>query len=63
MTDDKLPSIESICRVICEAEGVNPDHHGHGAGHQFKQGQKFKLWEARKRVAKVLMKEFEIVRR
>ena len=49
---------ERICRAICIAEEVDPDRDGVGLGVLIPKGQKYKLWEARMRVAEELMKEF-----
>jgi len=45
------PLIEKICRIICIAEEVNPDQESVGIGCLIPKDQKYKLWEARKRVA------------
>jgi hypothetical protein len=48
-------AIEDICRIICTAEGVDPDRESVGCGGVMPRDQKYKLWEARKRVAEALV--------
>ena len=50
--------VEALCRTICKAEGVNPDQESVGFGALMAQGQKYKLWEARKRVAIALINDY-----
>ena len=46
---------EDICRIICKAEGVDPDVPGFGLGNIMPAGTEFELCEARKRVARALI--------
>lgn len=47
--------VERICRLICEAEGVDPDQNGLGCGRLRPRDQTYKLWQARVRVAETLL--------
>ena len=47
--------IEKICRIICDDENVDPDFESTGLGHLIPEGKKYKLWEARTRVAEALI--------
>ena len=49
--------IEKICRVICEAEQVDPDRESKGLGNLIPLGQNYKLWEARIRIAELLIEK------
>jgi hypothetical protein len=46
--------IEDLCRVICKAEGVDPDRESLGCGGVIPRDQPYKLWEARRRVAEAI---------
>lgn len=48
-------TIESVCRVICEAEGVDPDASGVGVGNLMPEGSEYPLWKAREKVARALI--------
>lgn len=48
---DTEADIEDLCRIICIAEGVDPDRESLGCGGVIPRDQKYKLWEARRRVA------------
>lgn len=54
MNDDDL--IEPVCRVMCEADGVDPDKEGYGLGVQMPQGERYPLWKSRERAAHMVLK-------
>jgi hypothetical protein len=49
-----MDAIERMCRLICQAENVNPDQQGLGCGGLMPRDKTYKLWEARVRVAEAL---------
>ena len=57
MLNDKMTMLEKMCRIICKAEGVDPDIESVGIGCIIPNGQPYKLWEARIRAAKALIAE------
>jgi len=61
MTETTDADIEDLCRIICIAEGVDPDREGLGCGGVMPRDQKYKLWEARRRVAEAIFAEGYVV--
>ncbi len=43
--------VETICRAICVADGVDPDAEGCGLGVHMPEGEKYPLWKAREKQA------------
>lgn len=53
----KINILEKMCRIICKAEGVDPDAIGMGLGNLMPEGETYPLWKARIRVAEALIVE------
>lgn len=49
--------LEKMCRIICKAEGVDPDAVGVGIGNIMPEGEEYPLWKARVPVAEALIAE------
>ena len=49
MTDSQ---VESVCRAICVAEGVDPDREATGLGYSMPKGITYPLWKAREKAAR-----------
>jgi hypothetical protein len=49
-----IDGIENLCRIICEAEQVDPDRESIGCGGVIPRDQKYKLWEARRPQAEAI---------
>jgi hypothetical protein len=49
--DRKMDILESLCRIMTVADGVDPDKETVGLGKYLPKGQTCKLWEARKVIA------------
>lgn len=52
---NKEKTIERLCRIICEAEGVDPDRESIGCGGVIERDKPYKLWDARRHVAVALV--------
>jgi hypothetical protein len=48
-------AIEDLCRIICEAEGVDPDKESVGNDGVIPRDQKYKMWQVRERQAKAIL--------
>ncbi len=46
---------EAVARVICRAQGVNPDQIGVGLGTIIPEGKRYSLWQARTREAEAVL--------
>lgn len=42
--------IELLCRAVCRAEGLDPDHIAGGLGVSMPKGSTYPLWQARRRI-------------
>jgi len=51
--------VEKFARIICVAEGVDPDKEGHGMDGLFPKGTKFPLWKARITQAEAVLEQIE----
>lgn len=56
MNYDNQNLIEAACRAICKADGVDPDKEGVGLGEAIPKGDKYRMWEARRRQAVAVLK-------
>lgn len=54
---ESMTMIEKMCRIICKAEGVDPDAIGIGIGCIMPLGEEYPLWKARIRVGDALINE------
>lgn len=50
-----MERLEQVCRIICIAEGVDPDRESVGSGGVIPRNQKYKLWEARRQPAEAIL--------
>ena len=54
-TMDSNQTLEHLCRIICRADGVDPDRESLGCGGLISRDQPYKLWEARVRIAETII--------
>jgi hypothetical protein len=57
--DEKM--IERLCRAVCKVDGVNPDIESEGVGGVMPKGQRYKLWEARRKVVMAVLDELAVI--
>lgn len=50
-----MDALETLCRIICEADGVDPDRESIGCGGVIPRDQPYQLWQARERQATALI--------
>jgi len=48
--------VEAVARAICIADGVGPDLESIGLGAAMAKGQRYKMWEARRKQAVAAIK-------
>src|SRR5688500_11283762 len=65
LTSDEHPhdpkTIERLCRVVCKAQGVNPDIETEGLGVLMPKGQLYKLWEAQRATVQAVLDELAAI--
>jgi hypothetical protein len=52
-----MDDVERVCRLICRASNIDPDQRGIGLGNRMPKDQPYKLWEAQKVIAELLLTE------
>jgi hypothetical protein len=52
---DQEQMIETLCRLICVADGVDPDRQSVGCGGLIPRDQPYTLWQARRNQAETIL--------